>query len=111
MPKQIIGTVVSDSQDKTIVIVSHSRKTHPLYKKQYSVTKKFMAHDPKNEAKKGDNVIISESRPISSRKHFILTKITNKNILDTKSLEVIQSSDTNKRETKKTNLDKEEKKQ
>ncbi len=73
--KTIIGNVVSDKADKTIVISVTTRKTHPIYKKQYSVTTKYMAHDEKNQAKNGDLVEISECRPLSARKRFTLTKV------------------------------------
>lgn len=75
MGRSITGTVTSDKADKTIVITVVTRKTHSLYKKQYSVRTKFMAHDEKNEAKVGDKVMISETRPISARKRFNLDKI------------------------------------
>lgn len=75
MARSITGTVTSDKNDKTIVITVTERKTHPLYKKQYTVNTKFMAHDPKNEAKVGDLVVITESRPLSARKHFVLNKV------------------------------------
>jgi small subunit ribosomal protein S17 len=75
MARTITGVVASDKGDKTIVIQVTTRKTHPLYKKQYSVTTKFMAHDEKNEAKEGDKVIIIETRPISRRKRFTLKKV------------------------------------
>jgi small subunit ribosomal protein S17 len=75
MPKQLIGTVTSDNGDKTIVITVRARKTHPLYKKQYTMNTKFMAHDEKNEAKAGDLVSIVETRPLSARKRFTLNKI------------------------------------
>lgn len=75
MARTITGVVVSDKADKTIVIASTTRKTHPIYKKQYSVTTKFIAHDENNEAKAGDKVIIVETRPISKRKHFALQKV------------------------------------
>jgi small subunit ribosomal protein S17 len=75
MAKQMTGVVTSDKADKTIVITIRARKTHPLYKKQYTVNTKFMAHDEKNEAKVGDLVVIVETRPISARKHFRLDKI------------------------------------
>jgi small subunit ribosomal protein S17 len=71
----LTGAVMSDKTDKTIVINVSTRKTHPLYKKQYTRNTRFMAHDPKNEAKIGDLVEISETRPISTKKRFILTKI------------------------------------
>jgi len=75
MARTIIGTVVSDKSDKTIIISVHARKTHPIYKKQYSVTTKFMAHDEKNTAKMGDQVEIIECRPLSARKRFTINKI------------------------------------
>ncbi len=78
MARALIGTVTSNKADKTIVIAVHSRKTHPIYKKQYSVTTKFMAHDERNEAKMGDKVQIVESRPLSRRKRFVLDKIIEK---------------------------------
>lgn len=75
MAKSLTGIVTSDKVNKTIVITVTERKTHPLYKKQYTVNTKFMAHDENNEAKLGDLVIITESRPISARKRFKLAKI------------------------------------
>ena len=75
MARMITGTVSSDKGDKTIVITVRTRKTHPLYKKQYTINTKFMAHDEKNDAKVGDKVIITETRPISARKRFALSKI------------------------------------
>ena len=78
MSKTITGVVASKKTDKTIVVTEHVRLTHPLYRKQYTVTKRFMAHDEKNEAAEGDKVIITETRPISARKHFKLEKIIEK---------------------------------
>jgi small subunit ribosomal protein S17 len=78
MAKQITGVVTSKKTDKTIVITEHVRLTHPLYRKQYTVTKKFMAHDEKNEAAEGDTVTVEETRPISARKHFRLVRIEQK---------------------------------
>ena len=75
MARTITGRVSSDKGDKTIVVAVQSRKTHPVYKKQYFVTKKIMAHDEKNEAKIGDKVQLEESRPISARKKFKLVKV------------------------------------
>lgn len=75
MSRTITGTVSSDKVDKTIVVTVRERKTHPLYRKQYTVTKKFMAHDEKNQAHVGDKVVISETRPISRRKHFTLDQV------------------------------------
>ena len=78
MAKQMTGTVTSDKTDKTIVITVRARKTHPLYKKQYTVNTKFMAHDETNQAKVGDLVIIAETRPLSARKRFTLVKVVEK---------------------------------
>ncbi len=75
MSKTLTGIVTSDKTDKTIVVAIHDHKTHPLYKKQYPVSKKYMAHDAKNEAQTGDKVIIGESRPLSARKRHTLLEI------------------------------------
>ena len=94
MAKTLTGTVSSDKGDKTIVVTVHTRKTHPLYRKQYSVSKKFMAHDEKNEAKVGDKVEIIETRPISARKRFALSRIVEKPQLREESLAAVKSEDT-----------------
>jgi small subunit ribosomal protein S17 len=75
MARTIIGTVSSNKTDKTIVVTVQTRKTHPLYRKQYTVSTKFMAHDEKNEAQEGDKVAISETRPLSARKRYTLDRI------------------------------------
>lgn len=75
MARTLVGKVTSDRGDKTIVITITERRTHPIYKKQYSVNTKFMAHDEKNEAKVGDIVSVTETRPLSARKRFALAKI------------------------------------
>lgn len=75
MLKKIVGVVTSDKQDKTIIVTETSRRTHPLYGKQYTRSRKYSAHDEKNEAKVGDNVQIVECRPISRHKSFTLDKI------------------------------------
>lgn len=78
MAKTLTGIVSSDKADKTITVSVVSRETHPLYGKQYSKTRKYAAHDEKNQAKKGDKVIISETRPFSKTKSFKLDKIVEK---------------------------------
>jgi small subunit ribosomal protein S17 len=75
MARTLVGIVSSDKANKTIVINIAVRKTHPLYKKQYTVNTKFMAHDEKNEAKVGDKVAVVECRPLSARKRFTLSKV------------------------------------
>lgn len=69
------GTVVSDVNDKTIVVSVATSKNHPLYKKRYTTTKKYTAHDEQNTATKGDIVIISETKPVSKNKTWKLDKV------------------------------------
>jgi len=78
MARTLMGTVSSSKGDKTIVITVTTRQTHPIYKKQYTVSTRFMAHDENNEAKLGDRVTIIETRPLSARKRFRLSKILEK---------------------------------
>lgn len=75
MAKTLSGIVTSDKADKTITITVTSRETHPIYSKQYSVNRKYTAHDEKNEAHVGDRVTIAETRPISKTKAFTLVSI------------------------------------
>lgn len=75
MAKTLTGIVTSNKADKTITITVTSRETHPLYGKQYTVNRKYTAHDEKNEANEGDRVTISEVRPISKTKSFVLASI------------------------------------
>lgn len=91
MAKTLIGTVSSVSADKTIVITVHTRKTHPLYKKQYTITSKYMAHDEKNQCNIGDRVSIEETRPLSARKRHILKEVINKAQLSKDDLDVIEN--------------------
>ena len=97
MPKSLIGIVSSDKGDKTITVVVSSRKTHPIYKKQYPASKKFLAHDPKNSAQAGDKVMITETRPLSARKRFILTKIIEKPVLREDSLKATKDEEASAR--------------
>jgi small subunit ribosomal protein S17 len=88
MAKTIIGVVSSNKADKTIVVTVRSHKTHPLYRKKYAVSTKFMAHDEKNEAEVGDKVSIAETRPLSARKRYTLEKIIEKPVLRGKAGEI-----------------------
>lgn len=74
----LTGQVVSDVNDKTIVVTVESQVLHPLYKKYIRRKKKFMAHDPENACGIGDTVQIIESRPLSARKRWSLLKIVEK---------------------------------
>jgi len=78
MAKTLTGIVTSDVADKTITITVTSRETHPIYGKQYTVSRKYAAHDENNEAKVGDKVVIVESRPVSKTKAFKLESIIEK---------------------------------
>lgn len=78
MAKTLTGIVTSSASDKTITVTVTSRETHPIYGKQYTVSRKYAAHDENNEAGKGDKVVIIETRPISKRKAFKLQEIVEK---------------------------------
>lgn len=73
--KERVGVVVSDVQDKTIVVLVQRRTPHPLYKKVVTFHKKFTAHDENNTAKKGDTVRIAETRPLSKNKRWRLLEV------------------------------------
>lgn len=73
MPKRILqGVVVSDKNDKTIVVNVERRFTHPTMKKVVRSTKKYHAHDESNSAKAGDLVRIQECKPLSAKKSWML---------------------------------------
>jgi small subunit ribosomal protein S17 len=95
MAKSFTGVVKSHKTDKTIVVIVHTSKTHPLYRKQYSDSKNFMAHDEQNEAQVGDRVLIAECRPLSAHKHHKLERILEKAAIqhEEPTLEVLQKDD------------------
>lgn len=68
--RQLTGTVVSDKMQKTIVVKVDRVKTHPKYKKQYVVSKRYKVHDEKNEYKSGERVTFVESKPYSKDKRW-----------------------------------------
>jgi small subunit ribosomal protein S17 len=75
MPKRILqGVVVSDKNDKTVVVLVERRFTHPVMKKTVRQTKNYHAHDEKNIAKEGDVVRIEECRPMSRQKRWMLVE-------------------------------------
>jgi small subunit ribosomal protein S17 len=88
MARVFTGVVSSAKADKTITVVVQTRKTHPIYHKQFLDSKKFMAHDENNEAKEGDRVSIVETRPISSKKSFKLLKIIDRPKLTKEDIEI-----------------------
>ncbi len=72
MAKKLKGVVVSDKAAKTVVVLVERYVKHPLYKKYSRISKRFKAHDEKNEYKVGDKVFIQETKPLSRDKHFIV---------------------------------------
>jgi small subunit ribosomal protein S17 len=77
--KERTGEVISDKMDKTIVVRVERRFQHPRFKKVVTSFKKFYAHDEKNEAKVGDVVLITETRPLSKTKSWRLVQVIEKN--------------------------------
>ena len=73
--KERVGLVTSTAMDKTITVAVQGVRSHPLYKKAIKRTKKFKAHDEKNECQIGDLVRISETRPVSKTKRWRLREI------------------------------------
>ena len=79
MPKRVLqGVVVSDKQDKTVVVKVERRFTHPVMKKTVRRTKNYHAHDEANAAGVGDRVLIMETRPLSATKRWRVVQILEK---------------------------------
>ena len=79
--KELVGKVVSAKNNKTITVLVETYKKDSLYGKRIKYSKKYAAHDEKNEAKVGDTVRIVETRPLSKTKHFRLVEIIEKAII------------------------------
>ena len=75
---QLTGTVVSDKMEKTVVVAVERQVRHGLYGKSQKKTSTFLAHNEGNQAKVGDTVAIVESRPLSRRKRWIVTRVVAK---------------------------------
>jgi small subunit ribosomal protein S17 len=75
---EIIGTVVSNKMQKSVVVAVERRVRHGLYGKQQRLTSRFMAHDEQNESGIGDRVALVASRPLSRRKRWVVTRIVEK---------------------------------
>jgi small subunit ribosomal protein S17 len=73
--RSMVGTVVSNKMDKTVVVQVERRGRHPLYKKVVKTRKKFKAHDAENTCQLGDVVRISESRPLSKEKRWVVEEV------------------------------------
>ena len=74
MVRTLIGRVVSDKMDKTVTVLVERRVTHPMYGKIVTRSKKYHAHDEKDEYKEGDVVLIEECRPLSRTKAWRVAK-------------------------------------
>lgn len=73
--KALVGTVVSDKMEKTVIVTVARTTRHPVYGKVLKASKKYKAHDENNHAKMGDVVRIRECRPISKEKNFFVEEI------------------------------------
>jgi len=79
--RELVGKVVSASNDKTITVLVETHKKDSLYGKRIKYSKKYAAHDEKNIAKVGDTVRIAETRPLSKTKRFRLVEVVEKAII------------------------------
>ena len=73
---ELIGRVVSSTNNKTITVLVETYRTHPLYKKRVKYSKRYTAHDEKNIAKVGDTVKLVATRPLSKTKRYELAEVT-----------------------------------
>ena len=73
--QELVGKVVSCTNDKTITVMVETSKRHPLYNKRVKYSKKYAAHDEKNIAKVGDTVKIRATRPLSKTKRYELVEV------------------------------------
>jgi len=73
--KTVVGVVISNKMDKTVVVANETLKKDPLYGKYVRTTKKFKAHDENNECNEGDRVLIMETRPLSKEKRWRVVEI------------------------------------
>jgi small subunit ribosomal protein S17 len=75
---EVTGVVVSDKMDKSVVVAVERQVRDPLYGKTQRRTSKFLAHNEANDVKVGDRVAIVESRPLSRRKRWVVTRVVEK---------------------------------
>jgi small subunit ribosomal protein S17 len=76
--KEVTGVIVSDKMDKSVVVAVERQVRHDVYGKTQRRTSKFLAHNEKNDAKVGDRVAIVETRPMSRRKRWVVTRVVEK---------------------------------
>jgi small subunit ribosomal protein S17 len=79
LKRTLIGKVVSDKMQKTVTVLVERKVKHELYGKYYSMSKKYHAHDETDQLKVGDTVEISESRPLSRTKSWVVTRLVQEN--------------------------------
>ena len=79
--QELVGKVVGDKCDKTVTVLVETYKRHPLYNKRVKYSKKYAAHDEKNEAKMGDTVRIRLTKPISKSKRYELVEVIQKSVI------------------------------
>ncbi|MCF8082132.1 MAG: 30S ribosomal protein S17 [Deltaproteobacteria bacterium] len=80
--KGLVGTVVSDRMEKTVVVLVERLTKHAIYKKYIRKRSKYMAHDPQNKCVIGDKVRITESRPISKNKRWRVSELIEKSQIE-----------------------------
>ena len=73
--REIVGVVVRDKMDRGVIVAVERRVSHEVYGKIQRRTSKFMAHDEANAAKVGDRIAMVESRPLSRRKRYVVTRV------------------------------------
>ena len=76
--REVVGIVVRDKMDKGVIVAVERRVRHDVYRKIRRRTRTFMAHDEDNTARVGDRVAMAESRPLSKRKRFVVTRVINR---------------------------------
>ena len=78
LKRTLVGKVVSDKRAKTVTVLVERRVKHPIYDKVVTRSSKYHAHDEKGEYKMGDTIEITESRPISKTKNWVVTRLVEK---------------------------------
>ena len=76
--KQLTGKVISDAMDKTVIVKVERRFPHPRYNKYVKKSKRYYAHDEKNNCSNGDLILIEESKPISKNKRWVVKNLVKK---------------------------------
>ncbi|HIJ55331.1 MAG TPA: 30S ribosomal protein S17 [Deltaproteobacteria bacterium] len=80
MKRQLVGTVVSDKMDKTVIVLVERLVKHPLYHKYIRRRARFAAHDDNNACRVGDKVLLTGTRPLSRTKRWRVSKVVEKSV-------------------------------